>query len=279
MTGRPSAAAAWFDERVRPLVRYATGDDAAWVPPSQVVEPAVLEQIEASQLRGAGAPAKVALTTVAGWTAGYLTAALAIGVLRDDVLVRWSGASSAAARRDPGGWLCDLRFDDAPLLVGPGHALAGTDGVEVVDDPAAAFGAEVVASCAPWIQALAARSQRSANGLWAMAADAVGTATGTIAAADTSRSHDDWIAAVEALLAAPGTPWRKQPAIWPVTTTNGARTIVQHRTSCCLWYRCDPDLADDPGAVRAEITEEPNYCSTCLFRDRADIDARARAGA
>lgn len=272
-----SAAAAWFDERVRPLVRYATGDAAEWIAPERVVETAALKQIEASQRRGAGAPPKVALTTAAGWTAGYLTAALAVGVLRDGVLVRWSGARGASVRRDPGGWLCDLRFDDAPLVVAEDHPLAGLPGAEVVDDVQAAFGPEVARVCGPWIDALAARSKRSRTGLWAMAADAVGTATNTLAAADDTRSPDAWITAAEPLLAADGTPWRKQPKLWTYRTTTGLTGVVQHRTSCCLWYRCNPDDADDPDAARLEIVEEPNYCATCLFRDPADIDARARA--
>lgn len=272
-----SPAAAWFDERVRPLVRYSTGDGAEWIAPERVVETAALEQIEASQRRGAGAPAKVALTTAAGWTAGYVTAALAIGVLRDGVLVRLSEAQSVAAHRDPGGWLCDLRFDDAPLVVAAGHPFATQPGALVVDDLRAAFGAEVARVCKPWIDALAARSKRSASGLWAMAADAVGTATNTLAAADDTRSPEGWIAAAEPLLAADGTPWRKQPRLWTFETASGLKGVVQHRTSCCLWYRCNPDDADDPEAARLDIAEEPNYCSTCLFRDPADIDARARA--
>lgn len=270
-------AATWFDERVRQLVRYPTGDGAEWIALDRVVEPAALERIEQTQRRGAGAPAKVALTTAAGWTAGYVTAALAVGLLRDGVLVRLSEASAAAVLRDAGGWLADVRFEDAPREVAAGHPLAGAPGVAVVDDPAAGFGAEVAAVCGPWITALAARSRRSANGLWAMAADAVGTVTGTIAGADDTRSAEAWIAAADALLAGPGTPWRKTPTIWAVETAAGDPAVVQHRTSCCLWYRCDPDDADDPAAARAEITEVPNYCSTCLFRDRGDIDARARA--
>lgn len=273
-----SDAAAWFDERVRSLVSYPTGDGAEWVPLDRVVEERALEQIEEAQRRGAGAPAKVALTTAAGWTAGYVTAALAAGLLRDGVLLRLSESPGASVLRDAGGWLCDVRVESARLDVPAGHPLAGRPGVRVVDDPVAGFGAEIERVCGPWIRALAARSRRGANGLWAMAADAIGTATGTIATADPSRSAEAWIAAADAVLAAPGTPWRKQPKLWVVETASGSTSVVQHRTSCCLWYRCDPDDADDPAAAREEITEEPNYCSTCLFREPADIDARARAG-
>lgn len=277
MSGSP--ATAWFDERVRPLVRYSTGDGAEWIPFGRIAETAALERIEESQRRGAGAPAKVALTTAAGWTAGYVTAALAIGLLRDGALLKLSAATGPMALRDPGGWLCDLRVEDAPLLVAADHPFAGRPGVEVVDDPAADFGTEVARVCGPWVTALATRSKRSATGLWAMAADAVGTATNTLAVADDTRSPDAWIAAAEPLLAADGTPWRKEPKLWTFETPNGLKGVVQHRTSCCLWYRCNPDDADDPEAARLEIVEEPNYCSTCLFRDPADIDARARAGA
>lgn len=272
-----SSAAAWFDERVRPLVRYSTGGGAEWIALDRVVETTALERIEELQRRGAGAPAKVALTTAAGWTAGYVTAALAVGVLRDGVLLRLSEAQGAAALRDPGGWLCDLRCDAAPLAVTPDHPFAGRPGVEVVDDLHAAFGREVSRVCDPWIEALATRSRRSRSGLWAMAADAVGTATNTLAATDDSRSPEGWVAAAEPLLAASETPWRKQPKLWTFETASGLKGVVQHRTSCCLWYRCNPDDADDPEAVRLDIVEEPNYCSTCLFRDPKDIDARARA--
>lgn len=274
------AGVGWFDERVRPLVRYPTGGGSEWVPMERVVEAAALERIEEHQRRGAGAPAKVALTTAAGWTAGYVTAALAVGVLRDGVLVRLGADPGAAALRDAGGWLCDLRLGpQAVVAVAADHPLAGEPGVEVVDDPAAALGAEVARVCGPWIDAIATRSRRGRNGLWAMAADAIGTATSTVAAADPERPLTEWVAAAQDLLARPGSPWRHQPKLWITgADADGSPRVVQHRSSCCLWYRCDPDLADDPPTARAAKEEEPNYCSTCLFREPADIEARVRAG-
>ena len=268
----------WFDARVRPLVRYPTGDGATWVALDDVVAEPALEQIEDRQLREAGAAQKVALTTVAGWTAGYVAAAIAVGVLRDGVLVRLSAARHAEALRDSGGWLADVRFADAPLAVAADHPLSGGAGVEVVDDPASGFGAEITAVLSPWIDVLATRSGRSRNGLWAMVADAVGSTTATLASAEPSRSLAGWAESVDALLAREGAPWRRRPSLRVVDDPTGP-VLVSHRSSCCLWYRCDPDLADDPIAARADIDEEPNYCSTCLFRDASDVEARARSAA
>ena len=59
--------------------------------------------------------------------------------------------------------------------------------------------------------------------------------------------------------------------------------LVLHRGSCCLAYRCDVPGSEelDPGPVerafRARFGDHPpRYCDTCLFRDAADVDARAR---
>lgn len=300
-----TVVAAWFDERVRPLLRYAPGDDAAWVPLADVASETALAGIEARQLAGAGAPPRVSLTTAAGWMSGYAAAALATGLLRDGVLLRLSAATGGEGRREAGGWLSDLRFRDAPILVPPGHPLAGAPGAQVVADPAAAFGDEVAAACGPWIDAIAVRSGRSRSGLWAMVADSVGGVARTLAATHDDRAYAiplattpsgrapsredgtdgdrgprtlaDWSAAANGLLERPG-PWKRGPQL-RVAHHPGGPVLVQHRVSCCLWYRCDPDLADDPAAVRAAIEEEPNYCSTCVFRTPEDVEARALADA
>jgi hypothetical protein len=240
-----SSAGAWFDAGVRPLVAYSPdAEGAAWRPAEAAPTAAEMDAI-ADAARADGATPRIALTWAAGWQAGAMAMALAAGVLRDGLLLR--GGLEVLVHR--GGWVADVRVDDARAAVGPASP--------------AAFADAVAALCRPTVEALAGRSGRGRAGLWAQVADGVGWAAAAMAGAEPSRPHDEVIAAAQALLEAPGAPWRTAPGLRTASTVQGP-VLVVHRGSCCLAYRC-------------ETTPPPEYCDTCLFREAADVTARVVA--
>jgi hypothetical protein len=253
-------SSAWFDERIRPLVRFEELD-GEWIALGERLEAADLAEIEATLLRRDGAPARVAMTLLTGWTAGYLAWILALGVLRDGVLVR---AGDLRLLRHAEGWLFDARLaEDAVVVVADDHAWAGRSGVAVVADLHEATIAEVARACTPVVNVLADRSGRGRAGLWAQVADSMGDAAHAL-----EQDRGTALRAVEQLLAAPGAPWRRAPRIWLADDD----VLVKHRSSCCLWYRRDPALSEDPSAEA-----EADYCDTCMFRAPDDVEARVVA--
>jgi hypothetical protein len=264
--------AGWFEERVRPLAPgLPEGEEGDWVALDALSAEQTLADAEAALWRTSRLPARAALTLVAGWTAGTVAEAIAVGALRDGVVVRLSAGTGVEALRHADGWIADLRLQDAPAAVGPGHPWAGTENVEVVDDVAAAAVAEIVAACEPMIAALTARSGRGAAGLWAQVADCIALCAHPL-------EGPDKIAAVQRLIAVPGAPWRIRPDLWLAESG----VLVHHRRSCCLWYRGDPAAAEqphpdqrDPVYDAAFPRDGPTYCENCLFRSPADVEARA----
>jgi len=157
----------WFAERVRPLVAFATGGD--WLPATLLPDEAELARVKQRLLRAEGAPARVALTWLAGWRAGYMASVIATGVVRDAVLVGAGRPGVLRVRRHSEGWLCDAELSDPCVAVVAGHPWAGRPGVETVADRAAlerAAIAEIAAACGPMIELVARRSRRGRLGLW-----------------------------------------------------------------------------------------------------------------
>jgi hypothetical protein len=150
------------------------------------------------------------------------------------------------------------------------------------DDLPQAFARLLAERWGPLIGTLADRSGRGRAGLWAQVADALGGTTAAVLAADPECPPEELVAATRRLLEAPGAPWGARPALRLLE--DGSRpALVLHRGSCCLAYRCDVPGSEelDPGSVerafRARFGDDPpRYCDTCLFRDAADVDARAR---
>jgi hypothetical protein len=247
----PEAIADWFDQRVRPLVG-AEGLTGTWQSPAERLDAADLELV-AERLRSRDAvPARAALTMLAGWTAGYVAWVIAIGVVRDRVLVRASAPSALRVLRHADGYYFDARLARPCVAVEADHPWAARPEVAVADAPLeVAAVREIGLACEPIIEPIASGSGRGRQGLWAQVADSVSHAATSVGE----------LPAVEALLDADHTPWRHRPRMW--VASDG--TLVRHRGSCCLWYR------------REGVDPDEGYCDTCLFRTTEDVEARVLA--
>jgi hypothetical protein len=153
---------AWFDERIRPLVRFAPESccGGVWGTAASGLDDHALHVIEDRMRRSEGAPARTALTILVGWRAGYLASLTALGLLRDRVLVE---PSRVRMLRSPDGWCADARLDDgARVLVAADHPWSSRADVVTVPDEAA-LEAEAVAAigraCAPLVELLACRAR------------------------------------------------------------------------------------------------------------------------
>jgi hypothetical protein len=248
----------WFEQRVRPLIGAALGS-GTWQGAAERLEVADLQLVAASLRSRDGLPARAALTMLAGWTAGYAAWVIAIGVVRDRVLVRASAPGALRVLRHPDGYYFDAQLGRPCAAVEPDHPWAGRPDVSVVPDGApleAAAVREIALTCEPILEPIARASGRGRLGLWAQVADSL---------ADAARSVSD-LSAVQALLDADGAPWRQRPRMWVA----GDGTLVKHRGSCCLWHR------------REGAEPDEGYCDNCLFRTREDVEGRvlgyARSG-
>jgi hypothetical protein len=243
----------WFEERVRPLVGF--GDEGDWQAVDDTLDEPALDTVVERVHERDGSPPRAALTMLAGWTAGYVAGVIAIGVMRDGVLVRAARPGVLRVLRHPDGWYGDARLGAEHVAVAAEHPWAGRS--EVVPELAAAAVDEIARACDPIVEAIARRSGRGRRGLWAQVAEGVADAAPSLAPA---LGPERAIQAAQDLLSAPGAPWRHMPRLW---IADGM--VVKHRRSCCLYYRHEP------------TAPEPDYCDACVFRAPADVEARALA--
>ena len=273
---------AWFHARVREVVAPYADDVAGgrWTTVEGAVRPDVMAEIEHVQLRQSGAPPRVPAMLTAGWAVGIMAAAIAVGVVRDGVLVH-PGDEELELLQIGGGYCGDIRIADVPVSVAAGHPWAGRDGVRAVgghDRLETAAIATIVGLGAGAVAQLGERAKLGHPGLWAQAAE-------TVAAALLRLAGSEPVAPVQLqeatrrFLTRPGRPWKRTPEVW-VAEDGDAAVLIQHRGSCCLFYQCDPDLADAPpvrpdaGYVARFGDDAPRYCGNCLFREREDVEAR-----
>ena len=286
---RDASLRAWFDERVRPLVfrEAEEGAGGRWEAVEDGLTDGALAGFE-ERMREEGAPARAALTIFAGWSAGYVAGMIAAAVLRDGVLVRTSRPGALQVLRHLGGWYGDVRLGAAEAVVAVGHPWsARRDVVTVADQSALEAEAitEITRVCTPIIEAIAERSQRGRAGLWAQVADGIGSVAFLLCEVEPQLAPAAVVAATERLLRTPGAPWRQRhvPRFW-MAQTSGDPVLVQHRGSCCLFYRFEPHTdvpAEDGEPDRMQVAyverfgeEPPHYCATCLFRKPEDVEAR-----
>jgi hypothetical protein len=275
---------AWFDERVRPSVRFEPESccDSRWGSVESGLGDEALDVIEDRMRRSDGAPARTALTILVGWRAGYLASVIAFGLLRDGVVV---APSALRVLRSPDGWCADARLaQDARAHVVAGHPWSSRLDVTTVRDHAA-LEVEAVAAigraCAPIVDALARRAGRARAGMWAQVADGLGNAALALVQAEPQMAPCSIARATERLLRAPGAPWKHVPQLW-TAEVRGEQVLVKQRRSCCLSYRCDPAACEEPvfeppePAFLARFGDEPpRYCDTCPLRTPSDVEARA----
>ncbi len=286
---RDASLQAWFDERVRPLVFREAEEGAVgrWEAVEDGLTDTALAEFE-ERMRDEGAPARAALTIFAGWSAGYVAGMITIGVLRDGVLVRTSRPGALRVLRHSGGWYGDVRLGAAEGVVVAGHPWSARCDVITVADRSALEAeaiAEISRVCTPIIEAIAERSQRGRAGLWAQVADGIGSVAFLLCEVEPQIAPAMVAEATVRLLRTPGAPWKQRhvPRFW-MAQTSGDPVLVQHRGSCCLFYRFEPDTdapAEDsePDPVYAAYVERfgeepPHYCATCLFRKPEDVEAR-----
>jgi hypothetical protein len=274
----------WFDERVRPLVRYEPENccGGRWGSVVSGLDDHALDAVEERMRRYEGAPARTALTILVGWRAGYLASVIALGLLRDEILV---APATLRVLRSPDGWCADVRLDHgARALVAAEHPWSSRADVTTVRDRAA-LEAEAVAAigraCAPVVDVLARRARRARAGMWAQVADGLGNAALALVQAEPQMAPCRVARETERLLRAPGAPWKHVPQLW-TAEAGGEPVLVKQRRSCCLSYRCDRTACEQPDSEAPEPAflarfghELPHYCDTCPFRSPADVEARA----
>jgi hypothetical protein len=273
---------AWFADRVRPVAAPYPGYCAGgrWTTVEGAVADDAMAGIEDAQRRQSGAPPRAAAMFTAGWAVGLMAAAIAVGVVRDGVLVHPSD-EELELLQIRGGYCGDVRIADVPVSVAAGHAWAGRDGVRAVgghDRLETAAIATIAGLGEGAVAALGERARLGHPGLWAQAAETAAAALLRLSAFEPV-APDELQAVTKRFLARPGRPWKRTPDVW-VARAGEAQVLIQHRGSCCLFYQCDPDLADEP-PVRPDAEymarfgdDEPSYCGNCLFREREDVEAR-----
>jgi hypothetical protein len=262
----PPSASSWFDTQIRPYLRTKAAPSAVWTDIASLGEARTIDAAERWLEENWGAPPRVAATLLASWTAGYVSAAIALGALREGVVVHLDRAR-VEVRLQEGGPPVDLRLHQAPVSVAR-EQVAAPPGASSSNDLEADAIAVINRLCEPWIEALARRSGRGVAGLWAQVADDVGRVA--VLLDDPVRD----VSRVERLLATPGARWRTKPRFWRAATENKSR-LIQHRGSCCLWYRCE--VAQRPSSPAEQAG--PQYCTACLFRSSADVEARTLGSA
>jgi len=272
----------WFAERVRPVVAaypdYVAG--GTWRTLRAAVAGHVMAGVEDVQRRQSGAPPRVAAMLVGQWAVGMVAAAIATGLVRDGIVPQ-PGEDDLELLQIGGGYCGDVRLADVPVTVAPGHPWAGRAGVETVADTAALGGramTTIMQLGEPAVASLVARAGLGRPGLWAQTADTTAAALQRLAAID-GVPLDRVQAVTKRFLTLPGHPWRRTPELW-VAEADGVDVGIQRRGSCCLFYQCDPEAADEPPVTADEEylarfgDDGPRYCGNCLFRDRDDVEAR-----
>lgn len=257
-----------------------------WVDRDQLLADGAAAMVAAhARLADAGTPPRVAVRYLAGWlggslaeAVGYVLAMTGAGVVADRS-VRW--------RLLPGGWPDRTELGGCRVVVPPGHAWAGSEGVEVVsdeDEVAARVVAGLVDTLDPLVGAWRLLAPVGSVNLWAEVADGLGAATAATVGVPRPAATVD---ALERVLAVPGAPWRRAPRLWCAPSGDGP-VVVAQKGGCCLAYTVpvpqdEPvwEPADDdesPAAAYARrfpmSAAEPRYCSSCRFRDAADVEDR-----
>ncbi len=228
-----------------------------------------------------GATPPAAAKFVMGWIGGYL--AETVGFVHATTGAGVVVDATVAWRLHPEGWPDRVDLSRCPVVVEPGHPWAGQPQTRTVADLDAVRRESVhslIDLLTPFVTACRTLAKVGSNSLWAEVADGIGAAvsvspelTGSVGA----------IRDLEALLAVPGVPWRKRPQLWAACGESG-EMVIDRKGGCCLAYT-GPEEDWEPGEDDDEIyrlyhgrfpriPDVPDYCSSCCFRDLADVEAR-----
>lgn len=266
----------WFTSRVRPFAVLHVGSpgmSGRWTTRDEVTAGNQLDAVLSHLELRRGADDRTALTCLTGWIGGPVARALAVGVVRDGVVIRLAGPDPVRLYQLSEGYVTALAITPLSIAVGPAHpwaAYPGTapPGVEVIAEQGGLQRlavAELTRWASPLIDAFHTRSRLSRTALWGQLADSIGVLPRLLCDADTAVPAATWIERIADFLAAPGVPWRHRPTVWQADSA-GEPVVVAHRGSCCLLFRACP-----PGGVDAA---GPPYCGTCSLRSREDVERR-----
>jgi hypothetical protein len=285
----PPDAATWLSTVLTAHYRdNAHGDGgSAHVPQT----PAGLLANEAAALRGThrklvdeGATPQAAATYLVGWFAGAAAEVVGLMLARAGAGLLLDAADLTWRLNEPDGWPEQVEIASPRVLLTADHPWAGTPGAVVAGDREAVRNAAVAALVEfsqPIVDACRGLARVGRTGLWDEVADGLGIIF-RHAPDVTQEMLDELLAAV----AAPGTPWRARPRLgWAHSEVLG-RIHVAQKGGCCLYFTCKKQHAepvDRSGWDAAELAYherfahrpgEKHYCSTCRFRDPADVVAR-----
>lgn len=201
-----------------------------------------------------GAPPKAAANHLVAWIGGALGETVAFVLVATGAGVLVDGR--ARWRLQPGGWADRTDVSACDLVVPAGHPWQGSARVRAEADGqvVAQTVAALVTDLTPYVEACSGLATVSRASLWAQVADGIGWA----AAADPGVAGlDQAVPTLDALLDAPGTPWRKRPCLWRAGSACGP-VLVARKGGCCLAY----------------LAEAADWCMTCPFRACSDVEAR-----
>ncbi len=237
-----------------------------------------LHELHARAMAEYAAPPDTAATYLAGWYAGALADVVGYGLAtaRAGIVLR---PEDVRLHVHPGGWVDRIELDSPTAVVPDGHPWGGRADVVVVDidEMLRRSVTSLNELVAPIVDGCHGLARVGRVGLWNEVADHLGLA------------FDDAVPAVEpvrdlllAAVAVPGVPWRAKPSIDIVADDVLGTVLLRRKGGCCLAYQCghdagageivDPDLR--AFRERFPVTDGPQYCTTCKFRDPDDARDR-----
>jgi hypothetical protein len=282
----PTDAAAWLSTVLAEHFAEHADEPGERVP----LTPAALLAGDAAALRAShrklveeGASPQAAATYLAGWFAGGAAEVVGLMLARAGAGLLLDAAHLTYRLNEPAGWPEAVEVDAPRVLVPAGHPWARTSGAVVVADRAAVREgaiAGLVAFGEPMVTACRGLARVSRTGLWDEVADALALVFRH--GKDVTQEMLDELVAATSI---PGTPWKARPRLgWAHSDVLG-RVHIGQKGGCCLYFTCrkqhvEPDRSDWDAAQLAYHERfghrpgEKHYCSTCRFRDPADVAAR-----
>ena len=263
------------DGPVRPLTRaQILADDAA-----------VLRSAH-RRLTDLDVTPQAAATYISGWFNGGVGRIVSLGL----------ATAGAGLLLDPDALVFDVVEEKWPeqihpgrvrAVVAPGHRWAGSPGVEVVgaEEVLPRTMAALIEVLTPMVAACRGLARVSRVGLWDQVADGVVCDLAHREGLQVTPLAEE---VVEAAVALAGMPWKARPRlVWAHSEVLG-RVLVAQKGGCCLAFTNKREPAPECELSPAMLAyrerfgvDRPGkrYCSTCPFRDTAEVVERRVAWA
>lgn len=202
----------------------------------------------------------VAASYLGGWLAGVavvipVAAYVVERRLPDPADVRLWG------RQHADGWFDRVAFESSRVLVAPDDP-AAEHADSVVSDEAEAldrYGAALVDVLSPALERIRSIVAYGRSGLWGAVIDEIASSALWASRVAGTDPDDAWrVASALSDAVAARTRWvRARPRPFAVQGPDG-RALFQVRSTCCLYYKTQPEPLDPTG---------DGYCNTCPLRD------------